>query len=161
MLIFSGLLFILVASEASKPLNHLQSNEQERHQQEEHSPLVQNERENPVELGSGKRNGKAPPETVPAYPEQSGKEHTDWHSDSEFVGGENVKSSEHSKPAEVQKIGTQKKHRLRKASARRTSTSRKQDILTEKPAKLEEPPDLKEVIFLDALSKNSGVTNSG
>ncbi|XP_065083540.1 uncharacterized protein LOC135705684 [Ochlerotatus camptorhynchus] len=166
-LVSSGLLFILVASEASKPLNHLQSNEQqqERHQQEEHSPLVHNERDNPVELGSGKRNGMAPPETVPSLPENSGKAQTGWQSDSEVVGGEIVKSSDYSKPnsggAEVQKIATQKRHGLRKASGRRTSTSRKQDILTEKPAKLEEPPDLKEVIFLDALSKNSGVTNSG
>ncbi|XP_058167657.1 uncharacterized protein LOC131282261 [Anopheles ziemanni] len=38
----------------------------------------------------------------------------------------------------------------------------KKDILTEKPSpQPEEPPDLKDVIFLDTISKNVGVTNSG
>lgn len=157
-LVSSGLLFILVASEASKPLNHLQSNEQqqERHQHEEHSPLVQHERGIPVELGSRKGNGKAPLKTVPSLTENS---------DGEVLGGETVKSSDQFKPksgvSNVQKIRTQKRHGLRKASSPRTSASHKKDILTEKPDKREEPPDLKEVIFLDALSKNSGVTNSG
>uniref|UniRef100_A0A1Q3F6R7 SUN domain-containing protein n=2 Tax=Culex tarsalis TaxID=7177 RepID=A0A1Q3F6R7_CULTA len=34
-------------------------------------------------------------------------------------------------------------------------------MLTEKPAKSNEPPDLKEVIFLETISKNAGVTDSG
>ncbi|XP_053664668.1 uncharacterized protein LOC128713824 [Anopheles marshallii] len=40
----------------------------------------------------------------------------------------------------------------------------KKDILTEKPnqqQQQDEPPDLKDVIFLDTISKNVGVTNSG
>lgn len=163
----SSLLFILVASEATKPLNHLPNSndaQPDQHQQQHHSPLVQQERDHqPVELGDA---GKAPPETAPIV--QNGKQSKKGReSESGFgEGGEIVQSSVHPESnrggSKVRDGGNRKRHGLGKTSARRTSSrSRKQDVLTEKPARLEEPADLNEVIFLDALSKNSGVTNSG
>uniref|UniRef100_A0A182Q3R2 SUN domain-containing protein n=1 Tax=Anopheles farauti TaxID=69004 RepID=A0A182Q3R2_9DIPT len=52
----------------------------------------------------------------------------------------------------------------RPAQGRAGRNTLKKDILTEKPnqqQKQDEPPDLKDVIFLETISKNVGVTNSG
>uniref|UniRef100_A0A182MWI5 Uncharacterized protein n=1 Tax=Anopheles culicifacies TaxID=139723 RepID=A0A182MWI5_9DIPT len=54
---------------------------------------------------------------------------------------------------------------LKKPSQGRTGRNTpKKDILTEKPTQQQQqddPPDLKDVIYLEAFSKNVGVTNSG
>ncbi|XP_062548549.1 uncharacterized protein LOC134213482 isoform X2 [Armigeres subalbatus] len=145
-----GLLFMSVASETTRPLEN--SDEQrEQQQQQYHSSHLYKREQHPDDLVGGR---KAQKKVAP-----DGKESQGWESESVLKGGF-VKKSDQPK---FKSDGARKKSAagLGKTSARRTSASRKKDILLDKPAKLEEPPDLKEVIFLDALSKNSGVTNSG
>ncbi|XP_052869334.1 uncharacterized protein LOC128275006 [Anopheles cruzii] len=49
----------------------------------------------------------------------------------------------------------------RPSHGRREKNTPKKDILIEKPNLHGEPPDLKDVIFLETISKNVGITNSG
>lgn len=146
------MLFILVASEASKPLGH------QVHHQEEHSPRVPTtEHEpHPEESSPGSRHDMKPSGDEPSAFQPPSPLEVNVQSASrtpsgvsEFGGSENLGSDPPGRDG------------VRKVRKKTQRTSRRKDMLTEKPAKPDEPPDLKEVIFLETVSKNAGVTDSG
>uniref|UniRef100_A0A8D8B1X6 SUN domain-containing ossification factor n=1 Tax=Culex pipiens TaxID=7175 RepID=A0A8D8B1X6_CULPI len=150
LLVSSGMLFILVASEASKPLGH-----QVHHHQEEHSPRVPTaehephpEESSPEKKPSGDDPSAFQPPPSPLEVNVQSVRRTP-SGVSEFGGGENAGSDPPGRDG------------VRKVRKKTQRTSRRKDMLTEKPAKPDEPPDLKEVIFLETVSKNAGVTDSG
>ncbi|KAL1381237.1 hypothetical protein pipiens_013608 [Culex pipiens pipiens] len=152
LLVSSGMLFILVASEASKPLGHQVHHQ---HQQEEHSPRVPTtehephpEESSPEKKPSGDDpSAFQPPPSPLEVNVQSVRRAPSGVS--EVGGGENAGSDPPGRDG------------VRKVRKKTQRTSRRKDMLTEKPAKPDEPPDLKEVIFLETVSKNAGVTDSG
>lgn len=135
-----------MASEASKPLSQHQRN----HQQKQHSPPVHREHEPSEESTKRIKTDQPLPEEVNLPP----KAHDpNSHVASEFRG---IAGSDDAKTVVRQVKG---KHGVGKVDRRKFSW--KKDVLVEKPTRLESPPDLNEVIFLQAVSTNAGITNNG
>ncbi|XP_053697753.1 uncharacterized protein LOC128744628 isoform X2 [Sabethes cyaneus] len=156
-LVSSGLLFIMVASEASKPVR------QHRIAQEENLSNVdsQNRREAVTRHGPD-----APPhhrleDMVNNAHEQSAKIVSEFQ---EIVNGERDSPHGDNGTASESDAIVKRVRKKRSASSDRTArrmSSRKKDILVERPAAAEAAPDLKEVIFLETVSKNAGITTEG
>lgn len=143
----------MVASEASKPIHHPGS--QQQHSQEDSLSIVNIRNHHGAETT---RHSADPPhrleEIVHNAHEQSAKIVSEFE---EIVNGGDLQPAGESESDAVVRRTKNKKFVPVDRTGRRM-ISRKKDILVERPA---EAPDLKEVIFLETISKNAGVTNEG
>ncbi|KFB38680.1 AGAP008473-PA-like protein [Anopheles sinensis] len=168
-LVSSCTLFIIVASETLKPTaddysQHLHHHNQHKHQEQHHGARTM---PHPARIpdgsvtdnvGARQRAGSDP--TRDGSAEYAGKPNHNSLADGVIrekgQSGQQVES--HSGEPQNKRPNVRP---LKRPSPGGKITSKK-DILTEKPSpQPEEPPDLKDVIFLDTISKNVGVTNSG
>ncbi|XP_055632762.1 uncharacterized protein LOC129773200 [Toxorhynchites rutilus septentrionalis] len=121
----SGLLFILVASEASKPLSQ---------HKEQHLPSVHREHEPPEESTEGITTNKPLSEAnLPRSRERSSQVASEF--DGIFRSDDDESVVRHVKS----------KHGVGRVSRRKSSW--KKDVFVERPVRLESPPDLNEAIF--------------
>ncbi|XP_058453868.1 SUN domain-containing ossification factor isoform X2 [Malaya genurostris] len=148
-----SLLFILVASEASTPLQ-----QQSDHRKPQDDSTFVRQKSNLPAKESSKTSEKShnPADIEVMHGDSESKQSTQLLSEIEKIVNGNAPRA---RVGEVRARKARRNHDLGKRS--RHAISRKENILVEKPTKLVKSPDLNDVIFLETVSKNAGVTNSG
>lgn len=143
----------MVASEASRPIRQ-QGTSQHQPSQGDNLSVVNNQNHR----GTEDRHGDDPPhrleEIVHNAHEQSAKIVSEFE---EIVNGDDSQPSASKSDTVIRRVIKKRSAPVDRTSRNRI-LSRKKDILVERSTAT---PDLKEIIFLETVSKNAGVTNEG